>query len=408
MDAINAERAAASLGALSRNADLDASILLHLRFVAATGRTTHYDDTGDSGGRARAAGYDYDLTVGVGQAQAFGPRTPAATVALWMRRSNDSAWLLNPDCTECGVAYVYAPKNPYTYLWGAVFAKPGPPLPTITEPEDDAAQAAGEATDAALEKIPLPTIETFEPDKLGAAAAELAKAALRVTAAEQAVQQLMAERIDRLHRLTVLEQAKARMETPIDAWACRPPDDLVIGDTTDTAEIPGFFVDDPQSVTRTFLIEIGGAETTRSYTERPINLLPAELGGSGQLCPVEGLSPAEAFFDAAIEPGWARWRPLWRYGTITAKTGNVCDVTLETRATREIRGVNEELVLDTPAQRLLTGIPISYPPCHGDVFLVGDEVLVLFEGQDRDRPKVVGFKYAPRVCPQGRVSWRPA
>lgn len=400
--AINAERTAEGLDALTRNDVLDTSILRHLRFVAATGRTTHYDATGDAASRAGRLNYDYDDTIGVGQCQAFGTRTPEATVALWMKRSSDRTLLLNEDYTECGVAYVYAPKNPYTYLWGVVLATPGPPPP---EPAEDPAQESAEEADAALDKIELPTIETFEPDKLGAVAAELAKAALRVTAAEKAVQILMAERIERLQRLVALEAVADREDEIIDAWACMPPDILAPGASVMTAEIPGYYLREGVNVTRTVTVEIGQPSSEVSYTERPINLIPPTWT-HGQLNPTVGVSSAEAFFHAAIEPGAVRWRPLWRYGTIMAITGDVCSLTLETRTVRQFRSDAAELVLDTPAQRTLTNVPISYPPCNGEVFVVGDDVLVLFEGQDRDAPKVVGFKYAPRICPQGRSSWR--
>lgn len=395
-EAINTERTAASVATLSRDSALDTVILLHLRSVALSGSTLH---------RAVVYGYNYDQTVGVGQVRALGTRTPADAVAQWMRHSEDRALILSEDYTECGVAYVYAPWNPYTYLWGSVLATPGPP-PTTETAETDPAQEAAEEADATLEKIELPTIETFEPDKLGAVAAEYAKAALRVTAAERAVQELQAERINRKQRLAVLEQVVDALESPIDAWACQPPDFLGVGDSTATAEIPGFWVDDPQAVTRTFQVESGGEFFTRSYDERPINLLPPGVGVPGQLKPTEGMTPSEAFYAAAMEPGAVRWRPLWRYGTITAKTGNLCSLTLETREAREMRTVNEGFTLDTTEQRSLVDVTISYPPCNGGAFLVGDEVLVMFEGQDRDKPKVIGFKFGPRVCPTGRVSWR--
>lgn len=392
-DAINAERTAAAVAALSRESALDLIILRHLRSVAATGSTMH---------RALMVGYDYDETIGVGQVRALGTRTPADAVAQWMRNSADRGLILEEDYTECGVAYVYAPWNPYTYLWGAVLATPGPPPGAVVK---DPAEEAAEAADAELEKIELPTIETFEPDKLGAVAAELAKAALRVTAAEEAVKILMAERIERLHRLDVLKAVAAREDEIIDAWACVPPDILAPGASVMTAEIPGYYVREGVNITRTVTVELGQPSSVVSYTERPLNLIPPTWT-HGQLNPTVGLSSAEAFFDAAIEPGAVRWRPLWRYGTITALAGDLCDLTLETRTVRQIRGVADDLILDTPAQRALTNVPISYPPCNGEVFLVGDDVLVLFEGQDRNVPKVVGFKYAPRICPQGRASWR--
>jgi len=31
---------------------------------------------------------------------------------------------------------------------------------------------------------------------------------------------------------------------------------------------------------------------------------------------------------------------------------------------------------------------------------------VLFEGQNRDAPKVIGFRREPRPCPGGRTSWQ--
>lgn len=402
LDAINAERSTP----LSRDSALDTAILRHVRLLAATGRLDHQDAGWTPANRAQFAGYGYDPTVGVGQVLAFGTRTPAATVALWMRRSTDRALLLNEDYTECGVAYVYAPKNPYSYLWGVVLATPGPPPGEVESPEPDPAEESARNEEVTLGKIALPTIETFEPDKLGAVAAELAKAAQRVRVAETAVQQLMAERIERSQRLTVLQQVAATAQVPMDVWACRPPDFLSAGEVTDIAEIPGWHGDEVQFVTRTFTIESGQPEQTRSYNERPLNLLPPGLGLTGQLQPTEGMTPAAAFHAAAIEPGWARWKPLWRYGTITAKAGNACSLTLEERGVREIRGVGESLILDSPDQRSLTNVPISYPPCDGDVFYVGDQVLVMFEGQNRDAPKVIGFKFAPRVCPQGRMSWR--
>jgi uncharacterized protein YkwD len=406
-DAINAERTAASIATLTRDADLDRSILRHLRALGATGRIRHDEKGWDASDRARSAGYDFDSAVGVGQVLAFGTRGADVTVALWMRRSGDRALILGEDFTECGVAYVYNPRNPYSYLWGAVFAAPGPPLPAFVPPEPDPAEEAADEAESVLEKIPLPTVEGFEPAKLGEVAAEFGKAAQRVRAAEDAVTVLLAERIERVQYLNRLTALKAQSEVVIDAWACQPPDLLDVGTVVSTAEIPGFFIDAPVTVTREFRVELTSDQTfTRTYEERPINLLPPGMGPSGKLTPTDGMSAAEAFHAAAIEPGWARWRPSWRYGTITAKVADSCSLTLEDRTVRQIRGLAEELVLDTPEQRTLIDVPISYPPCGGDVFLVGDEVLVLFEGQDRDKPKVIGFKYAPRVCAEGRLSWR--
>ena len=115
--AINDERTGASLDSLTRVDTLDQSIMRHLRALASTGRTTHHDGGWTAADRARAAGYLFDVDVGVGQVQSFGTRTAALTVAQWMKRSGDRARILNPAYTECGVGYVYAPNNPYSYVW---------------------------------------------------------------------------------------------------------------------------------------------------------------------------------------------------------------------------------------------------------------------------------------------------
>jgi hypothetical protein len=38
-------------------------------------------------------------------------------------------------------------------------------------------------------------------------------------------------------------------------------------------------------------------------------------------------------------------------------------------------------------------------------FEVGDAVLILFEGYERDAPKVIGFRREPVKCPYQRTSW---
>jgi hypothetical protein len=302
------------------------------------------------------------------------------------------------------VAYVYAPKNPYTYLWGVVLATPGAPV-TVTE-EADPAQAASEAVEAELQKITLPTIETFEPDKLGAVAAELAEAALRVTAAEQVVAELQVEHWQRILRIEELEALRETVEAPIYAWCCQYLEDIPAQEIVSTAEPPGFYA----TTAEPRLSELGEYSGTPTryiqYDERAINILPPGVAGDlGIVHSVQNMTPAQAFHAAAMEPGAVRWKPLWRYAVITSRSGDTCSLELTEQTIRQPRGVAEELTLDAVDQRTLTAVSIVYPPCNGEVFQAGDAVLVFFAGHDRDTPTVIGFRREPVPCPGGRLSW---
>lgn len=116
----------------------------------------------------------------------------------------------------------------------------------------------------------------------------------------------------------------------------------------------------------------------------------------GQLTPTMAMTPAAAFYNLAMLPGWQKWKPTYRYGTITAISGDTADVILEAAtSTQQSLGVNQESTL--------TDVPVEYMTCNGAAFEAGDEVLVKFTGQDWDRPVVVGFKDEPKNCPAGVV-----
>lgn len=409
--AINAERTAGGVSALTRNADLDQSVMNHLRSLASSGRIVHHDQGWTAADRARAAGYDYDVAVGVAQVQAFGNQTVALTVDQWLRISSDRTRILSSAYTECGVGYVYAPKSPYGYLWAMVFATPGPPLPTFTPPEKDPVQVASEEADVPLDRIKLPTIETFEPDKLGAVAAEFAKASNRVRAADAVIAGLLIEQNERARRLAELTGLKAAADIPIHAWCCRFVDDIPGGSVVSTAEVPGFYQAAGVSRTTTMGIRDDYNNTQPSlvvdYVERSINILPALSNASGKLHVVNNMTPAQTFHAAALEPGAVRWKPTWRYATITGFAGvNRCSVQLIAQPVRQPRGMSDDLILDAADQQTIADVLIDYPPCHAEVFTVGAEVLIQFDGQSRSAPRVIGFRREPLPCPGGRVSWQ--
>jgi hypothetical protein len=305
------------------------------------------------------------------------------------------------------VAYVYAPRNPYGYLWGAVFAAPGPPLPINTVIEPDPAQKAAEDENSVLDKIPLPTVEGFTPEKFGQISGEFAKAAQRVRAAENAVAILRAEEWNNRKRREELATLLTELETAIDAWCCRYIDDIPIGTEVDTAEVPGFYQSTAVSRSTQMGIRSPGTLANVSYLERSLNILPTVSTVTGKLNPVDNMTPAQTFHAVAMEPGVVRWKPFWRYGVIIDVTPatHTCTLQLNDGAVRQPRGVTENLMLDADDQQTLTAVPISYPPCDSQVFQSGDEVLVYFASHNRDAPSVIGFRREPIPCPGGRISW---
>lgn len=119
------------------------------------------------------------------------------------------------------------------------------------------------------------------------------------------------------------------------------------------------------------------------------------------------MTPAQAFFNAAILPGWQKWRPTFRKGTVTAvdTEADTADVTLDAAASTA-RGLGASGLPVNQAEALV-GVPVEYMSCNAAVFEVGDRCVVRFEGQDWASPKVIGFAEWPKACelpPYIRVS----
>jgi hypothetical protein len=114
----------------------------------------------------------------------------------------------------------------------------------------------------------------------------------------------------------------------------------------------------------------------------------------GQLLSREVMSPAQVFWNAAVLPGWAKWKPTYRIGTITALDygADTASVTLDAALlTGQKLNVNQGAAL--------AGIPVQYMECDADAFVVGDRVVVAFGG-DWAGATVIGFESHPVGCPQ--------
>ncbi|MBK8184832.1 MAG: CAP domain-containing protein [Candidatus Competibacteraceae bacterium] len=402
-DAINAARTGAGKATLTRDTDMDTAARRHVLDMSGSNLMGHIgSDKSVPSSRVAATGYQADLAV---ELVACGAFTASSAVNQWA--INSSSPIFSDVATVCGVAYTYSTHHPATHLWVAVLAhpdpSPDPSPPTVTYPDDPAQKAAREQ-EAGLEKIEPPKTAIQIPDNLTELVKKFGIAAGKEADARREVTRLIAEADRRTARIAELTAAKAALEAlQYDVWSTFYTEALTVGQEIETAEPPGWLRTDATAMT----VDGNGLyAASYTYTERPWNI--AAFSESqvkpGKLSPTLTAHPAATFWNAAMEAGQWKWKPLWKYGTITSldKPANRCDLVLESPPARKYSFDQDTLPLNE--SETLTGVQITYPPCNGYGFEEGDEVLVLFEGQDRTKPKVVGFRRAPRDC-NGREDW---
>lgn len=115
--------------------------------------------------------------------------------------------------------------------------------------------------------------------------------------------------------------------------------------------------------------------------------------GDGVMRHTLTMSPEQSFVNLAILPGWQRHRPTYRWGTITKldKDADRADVNLAS-ATSVAQNLNIN------QRDTLTNVPVVYMTCNAKAFEEGDNVVVEFEAQDWDKPRVIGFLSEPKEC----------
>lgn len=137
-------------------------------------------------------------------------------------------------------------------------------------------------------------------------------------------------------------------------------------------------------------IEIDGEPGT-------ILIAPANPGfheiDAGKLTPIMEQSVAQAMFNFLLMPGWQKWKPTYRIGTIESINypANTCTVQLVS-AKSHWQGLNIN-----QADRL-ENVPVKYMTCDAQAFDAGNRVVVHFSGQSWSNPTVIGFESAPRPC----------
>jgi hypothetical protein len=118
------------------------------------------------------------------------------------------------------------------------------------------------------------------------------------------------------------------------------------------------------------------------------------VGGDGVLLARWVQSPEQAYSNAAILPGWQKWKPTYRTGTITAldTDADTADVDLDA-ATSSAQSLD---INQAPTS--LSAVPVVYMECNAEAFEVSDRCVVEFQGQDWASPRVVGFVDNPKPC----------
>ncbi len=120
---------------------------------------------------------------------------------------------------------------------------------------------------------------------------------------------------------------------------------------------------------------------------------PEPSDATGALLTRPAMTGPQAYFNAAVLPGWQRWMPTYRAGIAGAIDygANTMDVALY-----DIRSSAQQLSINAASS--LSAVPVSYMDCHASAFLTGDDVVVMFPGQTWDDPQVIGFLHDPRGC----------
>lgn len=108
------------------------------------------------------------------------------------------------------------------------------------------------------------------------------------------------------------------------------------------------------------------------------------------------LSPEQAYFNAAVLPGWQKHYPTYRHGTIASIDwdANTCSVTLAAaKSSAQRLDINKVTTLDNLTTNYAGGMR---------TFGIDDRVVVAFTNQAWELPQLIGFLDNPRRPPPER------
>lgn len=149
-----------------------------------------------------------------------------------------------------------------------------------------------------------------------------------------------------------------------------------------------------------------GEVATLEIPNEPATVLIAPAGrapvdADGKLRMRALMTAPQAYYNAAILPGWQKFKPTYRSGTITAINGDTADVALD-EAKSSAGGIADiglaNIEFNVNQTSTLTNVPIVYQDCNGTAFEVGDAVVVQFMSQSWSTPQIIGFLSNPKEC----------
>lgn len=111
----------------------------------------------------------------------------------------------------------------------------------------------------------------------------------------------------------------------------------------------------------------------------------------GLLAPREWQTGAQVYFNAAILPGWQKFKPTYRLATVinVDRPSGTVDIELD-QALSSAQGIKVG-----EAERLFD-VPVRYMDCDAYAFSVDDRVVV--KCHQEDEPTVIGFEKEPQRC----------
>lgn len=147
--------------------------------------------------------------------------------------------------------------------------------------------------------------------------------------------------------------------------------------------------------------DIGTIEIALEKEDRSIIVLPGHVNAGshqalynqtrdGILTNFFNQSAHQLYTNRAYLPALAKWKPRYRTGSITSKSGDICNVALNPI-------LSSQQNIDVNQSEILNNVPIVYMTCNGGAFEIGDGVLVAFNN-DWNTPTVIGFSSNPKPC----------
>jgi len=164
--------------------------------------------------------------------------------------------------------------------------------------------------------------------------------------------------------------------------------------------------------------DAAGSAGTIEVPGEPQNVLivpgaSAPTAGDGFLLARAAMTPAQSAANIALLPGWQKWKPMYRVGTLVDKDDDLNAGSVDLDDARSsatgigtfspITGADWGGPEGDPAglqvnQDPLGWIGFQYMDCDSLAFEVGDRVVVKFSGQNWGSPLIIGFESHPRSC----------